>query len=88
MAAASDREDVYVVAAREKGEGYVMIANLSGEDIRLKAVLEDGKNAGHKICRIRECRVIDRTRTWEKCALPDVLAKDMVLCVGVECGGI
>ncbi len=84
VAAVSDREDVYVVAARGKGEGYVMVANLSGEDIRLRAVLEDGKIAGHETCGIRECRVIDQTRTWEICALPDVLAKDMVLCVGVE----
>ena len=65
-----------------------MVANLSGEDIRLRAVLEDGKIAGLETCGIRECRVIDQTRTWEICALPDVLAKDMVLCVEVECSGI
>lgn len=84
VAAASDREDVYVAAARGKEEGYVMIANLSGADIRLEAVLTDQAERGGGDYRVRECRVIDQTRTWEACALPEVLTQDMVLCVRVE----
>lgn len=92
VAAASDREDVYVVAAREDREGdlggrkmgYVMIANLSGEDIPLEVVLEEGRKAAQETCRITECRVMDQTRVWETCALPGMLTQDMVLCIQVE----
>ena len=81
-----------MVAAREnkegdlggRGKGYVMIANLSGEDIPLETVLKDRRKAGQETCRIKECRVIDQTRTWEACALPGVLARDMVLRIQVD----